>query len=217
MLCQKISCTHLPTISLVRCLDALLARARLTSMFRLLIILGRLNSRCMQSPLRCRCRYDGCDRGTFGRCRSDPLRPNTGSGGVCINHGSLRSYQYVLTFSLLCFLDFDFSCTVGLLIVSRVLGAGYRHTDRLRRVATPAALRLKRPPTLCRRVLYEPFCIDLDCTKAGSIRASVRSSTLKMGVCCWGATWFSCAVVLKRWKKLKVRLASGHSAVQLLL
>ena len=60
-------------------------------------------------------------------------------------------------------------CTVGLLIVSRILNTGYRGADGLRREATRVTLRLDRPATPCHRVLYEPYCIDLDCTKRESI------------------------------------------------
>ena len=51
-------------------------------------------------------------------------------------------------------------CTVGLLIVSRALKTGHRVANGLRRGAPRVILRVKRPATPCRRVLYEPYCID---------------------------------------------------------
>ena len=61
-------------------------------------------------------------------------------------------------------------CTVGLLIVSRILNTGHRVADGFRREATRVILRLKHPATPCRRrVLYEPYCIDLGFTKSGSM------------------------------------------------
>ena len=71
-----------------------------------------------------------------------------------------------------CLLDSNFLlsyCTVGLLIVSRILNTGHRVADGFRRGATRVILRRKHPATPCRRVLYEPYCIELGFTKSESM------------------------------------------------
>ena len=91
--------------------------------------------------------------------------------------------------------------------MSRVLNTGYRVAEQLRREATRVTLRLERPATPCRRVLYEPYCIDLDCNRWRWYDVTHFEERRVL----LGCNWFGCVVVLVLGLRREVEEAPGET------